>query len=117
MFDEQRIAIQYEVVNFGGTDATITDSNCTILLRHLNDVPDLPMLPSYDADPVHQIVESGNIFRAGETRRFSIAQDVPDDKDIEFAAAHLVVYVIGYLSYRGNLGPHYRTAFLSASAT
>jgi len=111
IFDEQRVALRYEVVNFGGTDATITDSNCTILLRHVNDVPKLPMLPPYDSDATHQIVTAGSILRAGETQHFSQAQYVPDDKDIDFCAGNMTVYVIGYLSYRGNVGPQYRTAF------
>jgi hypothetical protein len=111
MFDEHRVAIRYEIANFGGMDATIADTNCTILLRHLNDAPDLPMLPPYEVGPAHHIVEPGNVLCAGETRGFYMTQDVPDDKDIEFLGAQMAVYVIGYLSYKGSVGPHYRTAF------
>lgn len=43
------IDLGYEVVNYGGTDAIVTDSNCTILLRHVSESSDLPSLPRMTA--------------------------------------------------------------------
>lgn len=105
------IDLGYEVVNYGGTDATITDSNCTILLRHVSEASDLPPLPPYDITVANQIVEPGTILRGGEARRFSKRQGVPPEREDQFGMGHLRVYAIGYLTYRGTVGPRYRTGF------
>jgi len=105
------IDLGYEVVNYGGTDATITDSNCTILLRHVSEPSDLPPLPPYDIGVANRIAEPGTILKGGEACRFSKRQGIAPEREDQFGMGHLRVYVIGYLVYRGNVGPHYRIAF------
>jgi hypothetical protein len=105
------IDVKYKVVNFGGTDAIITDSNCTILLRHINEASDLSALPPYDITVANQITERGTVLRGGEARRFTVTHSVLPEREVEFGLGHLHIYAIGYLIYRGNVGPQYRTGF------
>jgi hypothetical protein len=105
------IDLRYEVVNYGRTDAIIPDSNCTILLRHANEIPDLPPLPPYDISAGNRIAEPGTILKGGETRRFSKRQSIAPKSEDQFSLGHFRIYVIDYLTYRGKVGPHYRSSF------
>jgi hypothetical protein len=109
---DDKIFVHFKVVNYGGSDAHLTDSNLTIWLTHVSSVPDLPMLPPYDiTNPQNRIARPGTVFRAGEPFFHSRAEPVSEQNNFAAVAGHLRLYIIGYLTYRGSIGNTYTTAF------
>lgn len=103
------IDLGYEVVNYGGTEAIISDSCCTVYLRHINE--QLPMVPEYERGALNHIVKVNEIFLPGKSYSFSKKKVVSSD-DTNFAIGSLVIYALGYIDYRGSIGNYIEPLFV-----
>lgn len=112
--------IAFEVANYGGTDAHVTESNCTIVFSPFDQSSELPMTPPYEAtNELSEFATPGTVLRAGQYYPFVRTSAVPPPDRERFkdqlkdraVAAHFIVHVLGYIGYRGAIGNHYRTAF------
>ena len=104
--------LTFEIVNYGGTDAIVTDSHCTIRVLPVDPDMVLSMWLPYERNSPHPLVEQGTRIKAGESLSPSpIGYNIPDDQEMGFYSKQLTLYVLGYLTYRGEISAHYRTAF------
>lgn len=99
---------EFEVVNIGGTPATITASGCSVFW---DDAP-LPMHRPYARNsPTNPV--SGNL-QPGTSVSGRFMSDTPMDQQataILQASMHWAIYVMGWIEYKDDLGFIRRTAF------
>jgi hypothetical protein len=115
--DRWIIEIGYEVVNYGGTDAFVTASNCTIWMNRLQEPPTLPLKPPYDiSDLESRIVRRGQSFTAGNryalSRKATVNAEDRNRLGNNVPAGYFTVHILGFINYTGIDGTRrYRTAF------
>lgn len=107
---ELPIAIECQVVNAGGTDAFIVESNCTISARR--EAPDaLPMLPPY-SDQLDSFKIKEGVLPAGLALMYQSSTTILHSRHDDLVAqGQINLYAFGYISYKDQRGNLYRTGF------
>jgi hypothetical protein len=105
------IDVECQVVNSGGVDAYIVESNCTVYATG-GGAEGLPMLPPY-SNQTDSFQVKDNILPAGLACPLYQRSDVMLlSKNDEFVLkGEIKLYTIGYVLYRDELHNFYRTAF------
>ena len=105
------IHIECQVVNSGGVEAYIVESNCTIMTTGRSQV-DLPMLPPY-SNQTDSFRVKDNILPAGLACPLYQPSEVMlfSENDEAVMKGEIKLCVFGYIFYRDKLHNFYRTAF------